>query len=75
MSEGTRTQSNTDENTDPDAAAAAAEGTIVERIEIATTTTIEYDVVKCADFVLDQGSWVRNMPEEIKRLNPDFVPT
>lgn len=38
-------------------------------------TTIEYDVVKCADFQLDEGCWVRNMPEEIKRANPDFVPT
>lgn len=38
-------------------------------------TTVEYDVVKCADFQLDEGCWVRNMPEEIKRANPDFVPT
>jgi len=47
----------------------------VEAVNTNTTTTIEYDVVKCADFVLDRGSWVRNMPEEIKRVNPDFVPT
>jgi hypothetical protein len=40
-----------------------------------TTTTYEYDVVACADFVLDQGCWVRNMPEEIRRANPHFVPT
>lgn len=40
-----------------------------------TRTTIEYDVVKCADFVRDQDCWVRNMPEEIKRLNPEFVPS
>eukprot|EP00520_Triparma_pacifica_P000092 CAMPEP_0118635842 /NCGR_PEP_ID=MMETSP0785-20121206/2291_1 /TAXON_ID=91992 /ORGANISM="Bolidomonas pacifica, Strain CCMP 1866" /LENGTH=70 /DNA_ID=CAMNT_0006526901 /DNA_START=389 /DNA_END=601 /DNA_ORIENTATION=+ len=38
-------------------------------------TTIEYDVVKCADFKEDKGRWVRYMPEEIKRANPDFVPT
>jgi hypothetical protein len=36
--------------------------------------TTEYDVVKCADFILDEGIWIRNMPEEIKRVNPNFVP-
>jgi hypothetical protein len=39
------------------------------------TSTTEYDVVKCEDFILDQGIWIRNMPEEIRRVNPDFVPT
>lgn len=39
------------------------------------TTTVEYDVVKCADFVLEKGCWVKNMPQEIKDANPDFVPT
>lgn len=38
-------------------------------------TTMEYDVVACADYVEDVGCWVRNMPEEIKRANPHFVPT
>ena len=38
-------------------------------------TTIEYDVVKCEDFILDKNCWIINMPEEIKRLNPDFVPS
>jgi hypothetical protein len=47
----------------------------IEAVNTNTTTTIEYDVVKCADFVLDKGCWIRNMPEEIKRVNPDFVPT
>lgn len=47
----------------------------VEVVKTNTTTTIEYDIVKCADFVLEKGCWVRNMPEEIKRVNPDFVPT
>lgn len=47
----------------------------IEAINTNTTTTIEYDVVKCADFVLDKGCWIRNMPEEMKRVNPDFVPT
>ena len=39
------------------------------------TFTTEYDVVKCADFVLDDGRWVRLMPAEIRALNPDFVPS
>ena len=38
-------------------------------------TTIEYDVVACQDFLEDHGRWVRNMPEEIRLANPDFVPT
>jgi hypothetical protein len=38
-------------------------------------TTLEYDVVACADYLEDMGCWVRNMPEEIKRANPHFVPT
>lgn len=47
----------------------------VEPVSTNTITTIEYDVVKCADFVLDKGCWVRNMPDEIRKVNPDFVPT
>lgn len=43
--------------------------------DLSGATTIEYDVVQCADFVHDPGCWVRNMPEEIKRANPNFVPT
>jgi len=38
-------------------------------------TTTEYDIVACEDFVEDKGCWVRNMPEEIRKANPDFVPT
>ncbi|GMH57509.1 hypothetical protein TL16_g02400, partial [Triparma laevis f. inornata] len=38
-------------------------------------TTVEYDVVACADFVPEQDRWINNMPEEIKLKNPDFVPT
>ena len=45
------------------------------RYDLSPVTTVEYDVVACVDFLLDKGSWVRNMPEEIKRVNPDFVPT
>mmetsp|Transcript_11697 Transcript_11697/g.27436 ORF Transcript_11697/g.27436 Transcript_11697/m.27436 type:complete len:167 (-) Transcript_11697:250-750(-) len=37
--------------------------------------TTEYDVVACEDFRKDVGRWVRMMPEEIRRANPDFVPT
>jgi hypothetical protein len=36
--------------------------------------SLEYDVVSCEDFVEDIGIWVRNMPEEIRLANPDFVP-
>lgn len=39
------------------------------------TTNYEYDVVECEDFVLEKDAWVRNMPEEIRACNPDFVPT
>jgi hypothetical protein len=38
-------------------------------------TTLEYDVVACADYMEEMGCWVRNMPDEIKRANPHFVPT
>lgn len=43
--------------------------------DLSPVTTVEYDVVACADFVEDKGCWVRNMPEEIRKANPDFVPT
>jgi hypothetical protein len=43
--------------------------------DMSPSTTVEYDVVKCADFVEDKGCWVRNMPEEIRKANPNFVPT
>ena len=46
----------------------------LETYEISTVTT-EFDVVACDDFVEDMGAWVRNMPEEIRRANPDFVPS
>ncbi len=47
----------------------------IETVKTNTTTTIEYDIVKCADFLLEKGCWVRNMPEEIRRVNPNFVPS
>jgi hypothetical protein len=46
-----------------------------KKYDLTVKTTYEYDVVECKDFVEDEGCWVRNMPEEIKRLNPNFVPT
>jgi Hypothetical chloroplast protein Ycf34 len=42
---------------------------------ITPITTYEYDVVACEDYVQDMNCWIRNMPEEIKRANPTFVPT
>ena len=40
-----------------------------------STTTMEYDVVACESFVEDKGCWIRNMPDEIKAANPQFVPS
>ena len=40
-----------------------------------STTYTEYDVVACADYMEDLDCWIRNMPDEIKRANPNFVPT
>jgi hypothetical protein len=46
-----------------------------EKYDLSVKTTYEYDVVACEDFVKDDGCWIRNMPEEIRLANPDFVPT
>jgi hypothetical protein len=43
--------------------------------DFSPVTTYEYDVVECEDFIQDKGCWVRNMPEEIRRANPNFVPS
>ena len=43
--------------------------------DFAPMTTYEYDVVACEDFVEDKGCWIRNMPDEIRKANPDFVPS
>lgn len=43
--------------------------------DLSPVTTVEYDVVACADYVEDKGCWVRNMPNEIRKANPHFVPT
>mmetsp|Transcript_27863 Transcript_27863/g.41119 ORF Transcript_27863/g.41119 Transcript_27863/m.41119 type:complete len:175 (-) Transcript_27863:321-845(-) len=42
--------------------------------DMSGSVELEYDVVECEDFVEDKGCWVRNMPEEIRLANPDFVP-
>ena len=54
---------------------AAAKGHGQTVYDFSPVTTTEYDVVACASFVEDKGAWVRNMPEEIRKANPDFVPT
>jgi len=46
-----------------------------QQYDLSGTTSYEYDVIECEDFVEDKGSWVRNMPEQIRIANPDFVPT
>ena len=46
-----------------------------EVYDLTPMTTYEYDVVACADYVEDKGCWVRNMPQEIRDANPDFVPS
>lgn len=46
-----------------------------KQYDLSGMTTYEYDVVECDDFLEDRDTWVRNMPEEIRIANPDFVPT
>ena len=46
-----------------------------KQYDLSGTTSYEYDVVECEDFVEDKDAWIRNMPEEIRIANPDFVPT
>lgn len=43
--------------------------------DLSGTTTYEYDVIECEDFVEERDMWVQNMPDEIRLANPDFVPT
>ena len=71
----TNTNTDTDTNTNTNTTNNTDTVMVVPTTTTTTRTTIEYDVVKCADFVRDQDCWVRNMPEEIKRLNPEFVPS
>jgi len=46
-----------------------------ERYNLQPKVTMEYDVVKCEDYVEDIGCWIRHMPDEIRRANPNFVPS
>lgn len=46
-----------------------------KQYDLSGTTSYEYDVVECEDFTLEKDMWVRNMPEEIRLANPEFVPT
>ena len=46
-----------------------------KQYDLSGTTSYEYDVIECEDFVLSKDAWVRNMPEEIRKANPNFVPT
>ena len=43
--------------------------------DLSGTTSYEYDVIECEDFVEQKDMWVKNMPDEIRLANPDFVPT
>lgn len=68
------------ETEEAEAAAASddsQEGPLIgkQKYDLSPVTTTEYDVVKCADFDEDKGCWIRNMPQEIKEANPDFVPS
>lgn len=56
-------------------ASAATDGHGQTVYDFSPVTTTEYDVVACESFVEDKGAWVRNMPEEIRQANPNFVPT
>ncbi|KAL3764160.1 hypothetical protein ACHAWU_003972 [Discostella pseudostelligera] len=62
-------------------AAAAGEGRVDtplvgdKQYDLSGITSYEYDVVECEDFVEERGAWVKNMPEEIRLANPNFVPT
>lgn len=46
-----------------------------KQYDLSGITSYEYDVVECEDFVLSKDAWVKNMPEEIRIANPNFVPT
>ena len=58
-----------------EAAADATNGHGQTVYDFSPVTTMEYDVVACESFVEDKGCWIRNMPDEIKAANPQFVPS
>jgi hypothetical protein len=43
--------------------------------DVQPVTTYEYDVVSCQDYREDIGCWIRHMPEEIRKANPNFIPS
>jgi hypothetical protein len=45
------------------------------KYDVSGAVEYEFDVVACEDFVEERDKWVKNMPEEIRLANPDFVPT
>ena len=45
------------------------------KYDLTVKTSYEYYVVKCQDYDENMGIWERNMPEEIRKANPDFVPS
>jgi hypothetical protein len=45
------------------------------KYDLSVKTTYEYDVVACENYDEDIGMWIRNMPEAIRKANPDFVPS
>jgi hypothetical protein len=56
----------------------APEGTALfgeTKYDLTGGTTYEFDVVACEDFLEEKDAWVKNMPEEVRIANPDFVPT
>ncbi len=64
------------ETTKAEAVAIRGETLVGETVyDFSPVTTYEYDVVQCEDFIEDKGCWIRNMPEEIRLANPNFVPS
>jgi hypothetical protein len=43
------------------------------KYDLTVKTSYEYYVVKYQDYDEHMGIWVGNMPEEIRKANPDFV--
>eukprot|EP00592_Proboscia_alata_P015618 CAMPEP_0194396004 /NCGR_PEP_ID=MMETSP0174-20130528/124741_1 /TAXON_ID=216777 /ORGANISM="Proboscia alata, Strain PI-D3" /LENGTH=97 /DNA_ID=CAMNT_0039192009 /DNA_START=247 /DNA_END=540 /DNA_ORIENTATION=- len=50
------------------------EGKKTKTYEFGGVVSYEFDVVGCESFVEDTGCWIRNMPDEIRVANPEFVP-
>mmetsp|Transcript_34506 Transcript_34506/g.52968 ORF Transcript_34506/g.52968 Transcript_34506/m.52968 type:complete len:193 (-) Transcript_34506:192-770(-) len=48
---------------------------LVNKWAVPPMMEIEMDVVSCKSFVEEKDCWIKNMPESIKRWNPQFVPS